>query len=149
MYDKNGTITRAGAEQAIREGGSVLLAGQLHRTVDTLPGEEWFASTSANAESAALQQLLRQRQAIDKQITELGTGGGGGAGATGNVATAGAAGDDLDGLNAAELKSRAKAVGIEGADGMRKADLVEALRAAPATTNTALADQNAGDQQHP
>jgi hypothetical protein len=129
MYDKNGTITRAGAEQAIREGGSVLLAGQLHRTVDTLPGEEWFASTSA--------------------ITELGTGGGGGAGATGNVATAGAAGDDLDGLNAAELKSRAKAVGIEGADGMRKADLVEALRAAPATTNTALADQNAGDQQHP
>jgi hypothetical protein len=167
MYNQKGTILRSAAETAIREGGSVLIGGRLYNRVELLPSEADFARGDEAAENAARENILRQRQALDDQLARLGQGGGNVA--TANASPAGAQtatttrrraastastgttggdgsgdasdqGDGLERLSVAELKDRAKAAGVPNADGMKKADLVDALRAAP-PANTAPADQ--------
>lgn len=72
MYDAKGKLTRSGAQQAIAEGGSVLIDGKLYVNAANLPGEADFAKGDQLAENAARENLIRQQQAISEQLAKLG-----------------------------------------------------------------------------
>lgn len=74
MYDKNGKLTRAGAEQVIRDGGSAMIGGKLYSKAESLPDEAEFAKGDVAAENAARENLMRQRRELDEQIGRLGAG---------------------------------------------------------------------------
>lgn len=71
MYDANGRLTRAAAEQAIKEGGSVTLGGNKYTRLDELPPETVFAVGDAQATQRALDGLAAQRKALDEQEAKL------------------------------------------------------------------------------
>lgn len=71
MYDANGKLTRAGAEQAIREGGTVTLNGRMYGKIETLPPETEFAVGDEQATTKALEGLKAQREALDAQEKKL------------------------------------------------------------------------------
>jgi type IV secretory pathway VirB10-like protein len=62
-----GELTRAGMEQAIGGGGSVLHKGALHTKVDTLPSEAELAGTDVKAQDAALERIDAQQAELDRQ----------------------------------------------------------------------------------
>jgi hypothetical protein len=69
---KDGKLTRSGMEHVIRSGGSVLHDGTVYTKLDTLPSEADLAKGDADAENAARENLLRQREALDQQLASLG-----------------------------------------------------------------------------
>jgi hypothetical protein len=71
QYDAKGKLTRAGAEQVIRSGGSVSFGGRVITSVDKLPSDAEFARGDAAAERAARARLEEQRRAIDAQLAGL------------------------------------------------------------------------------
>lgn len=71
LYDANGIITRAGAEAAIRDGGSVLYKGTLRKTLADLPTETELAVGDPEATKKALDGLAAQRKALDEQEQKL------------------------------------------------------------------------------
>lgn len=71
MYDSNHKITRAGAEQAIREGGTVFVGGRLYGRVESLPPETEFAVGDSDATRRALEGLKATRAQLDEQERKL------------------------------------------------------------------------------
>lgn len=71
MYDVKGNITRAGAEQVIREGGTVHMRGKEYRTLQSLPTEAEFAVGDPEATQKALDGLAAQRAQLDEQEKKL------------------------------------------------------------------------------
>jgi hypothetical protein len=70
---ENGKLTRNGALQVIRGGGSVIIGGkQIDREQD-LPDEADFAGDDEAAQEAARQRLVEQQKLIDAQLNKLGT----------------------------------------------------------------------------
>lgn len=69
--DAKGNLTRAGMEQVIREGGSVLHKGQLHARVETLPSEAELAEGDEQATTQVLDGIRRQREQLDQQERKL------------------------------------------------------------------------------
>lgn len=76
----NGKLTREGAIEVIKEGGSVSLTttdengkvtAATYSRVEDLPDEADFARGDEAAEAAALENLHRQREATDAQIARL------------------------------------------------------------------------------
>jgi methylmalonyl-CoA mutase N-terminal domain/subunit len=124
MYDPKGRITRQGAEQAIREGGSVIIGGTIYTRVENLPSEADFAQGDQEAENRARENLLRQRQALDEQLAKLGSE------RARPVAPAQPkpSGENLDDLTVAELKDRARDAEVKGFSDMNKAELIDALK---------------------
>ncbi len=59
-----GTLTRAGMEKVIGEGGSVMWDGEVHSTLGTLPDEIELGKHDAKAQAAIAQN-------IDEQIAKL------------------------------------------------------------------------------
>lgn len=125
QYDAKGRITRAGAEQAIREGGSAIVGGRQYTTIESLPGEAEFARGDAAAEAQARENLLRQKHQIEDQIARLGQGSpatapqggspaGGGDDRGGDEEIAGHRLRDFDGMSDKEILA---------VEGVTKADL--------------------------
>jgi uncharacterized protein (DUF3084 family) len=71
MYDVNGKLTRAGAEQAIKEGGVVTIGKTMYSRVEQLPPETEFAVGDAEATQKALDGLKAQRAQLDEQEKKL------------------------------------------------------------------------------
>lgn len=71
MYDVNGKLTRAGAEQAIKEGGVVTIGKTMYSRVEQLPPETEFAVGDAEATQKALDGLKAQRAQLDEQEKRL------------------------------------------------------------------------------
>lgn len=71
MYDAKGNITRAGAEEVIRTGGTVHLRGKEYRTLQSLPTEAEFAVGDPEATQKALDGISAQRAALDEQERKL------------------------------------------------------------------------------
>src|SRR4051812_5199852 len=73
IYDEKGNITRAGAEQVIREGGSVAIKGKLYMKVEQLPNEAEFVKGDKEAGASAkarLEKVIADAQAQLKVIKE-------------------------------------------------------------------------------
>lgn len=73
IYDEKGRITRAGAEQVIREGGSVAIGGKLYQSIDKLPNEAEFAKgdkDSGVGAKARLEKTIADAQAQLKTIKD-------------------------------------------------------------------------------
>jgi hypothetical protein len=68
---REGKLTRAGMEHAIRTGGSVTINGAVINTLDRLPTEVDLARGDDVAEAAALENINRQRAALDAQEASL------------------------------------------------------------------------------
>jgi hypothetical protein len=72
MFDpKTHKLTRAGAEQAIREGGSVRVGNKLVTRLEDIPPESEFAVGDADATKKALEGLEAQRAHLDEQEKKL------------------------------------------------------------------------------
>lgn len=71
MYDKQGKMTRAGMEQVIRDGGSVLHGGKLHTRLDTLPTAADLAAGDEQATAEALAGIEAQQKSLDAQRQKL------------------------------------------------------------------------------
>lgn len=135
MYDANGKLTRAGAVDVIKGGGSVLVNGKLYTNVDRLPGEAEFAKGDTAAEKAArarLQQTLRETQ-VQLDALEAPAGSGDANQANNEQST-----DGLEEMTIVNLKELAKSINVESWGTMNKASLIAAIRAkrveAPAGT---------------
>lgn len=71
QYDKKGRLTRAGAEQAIREGGSVAFAKRIYTKIEDLPSHAEFAKGDTEAEEAAKAILQQQIASAQAQLASL------------------------------------------------------------------------------
>lgn len=71
MYDEKGRLTREGAINQIKAGGSVLINGKLYNKVENLPGEADFAKGDTTAEDSARESLLKQKADIEAQLKSL------------------------------------------------------------------------------
>lgn len=71
MYDKNGKMTRAGMEETIKAGGSVLHGGKLYTRVETLPTAADLAAGDEQATAEALAGLDAQQRSLEEQRTRL------------------------------------------------------------------------------
>jgi hypothetical protein len=84
MYDENDRLTRAGAEQVIRDGGTVHLTRRTlnpdgtfktltreYKTVSSLPSEVEFAVDDPSAHQKALEGLKAQREQLDAQERKI------------------------------------------------------------------------------
>lgn len=69
--DARGNLTRAGMEQVIREGGSVLHNGRVIGRVEALPSDADLAVGDEQATTAALDGLRAQREQLDAQERKL------------------------------------------------------------------------------
>lgn len=72
LYDKEGNITREGAEKVIREGGSVAIKGRLYSSIDKLPNEADFAGDNAESQANARAKLEKQVADAQAQLQKLG-----------------------------------------------------------------------------
>jgi hypothetical protein len=70
-HDPQGNLTRAGMEQVLREGGSVLHKGQVIGRAEALPTEADLAAGDEQATAKALEGLKAQRDALDAQEKKL------------------------------------------------------------------------------
>lgn len=74
----DGKLTRAGMEQAIKDGGSVIYrkpgdkASKVLTSLAELPTEADLAAGDSQKESQARENLLRQKDAIDKELAKIG-----------------------------------------------------------------------------
>jgi hypothetical protein len=68
----DGKLTRAGMEQAIKDGGSVMYKGKILTSLDQLPSEADLAAGDSQRESQARENLLKQKDAIDKELAKIG-----------------------------------------------------------------------------
>jgi hypothetical protein len=75
MYDKQGNITREGAEKVIREGGSVAIKGKLYSSIDKLPNEADFAAGDPASEANARVKLEKTIADAQAQLKKLGPAG--------------------------------------------------------------------------
>jgi hypothetical protein len=105
MYDDKGNITRAGAEQVIRGGGSVSINGKLYQTVESLPDESVFAAGNPKAEADARAKLEKQIADAQAQLQRLGPVG---AVAEAKPAHKGAVETEGDGPNAGHQRRAGK-----------------------------------------
>jgi hypothetical protein len=71
MYDQNHKLTRAGMEQIIKGGGTVLHKGAIIGRVEALPSEADLAAGDEDAERRALAGLEEQQRALDAQRDRL------------------------------------------------------------------------------
>lgn len=78
MYDDKGNITREGAEQVIREGGTVSINGKTYQTIDSLPDEASFAAGNPGAEAGVRDRLAKQIADAQAQLARLGPAPSGG-----------------------------------------------------------------------
>lgn len=69
--DQNGKITRAGAEEVIKAGGSVCFRGAIVTDVRQLPPESAFAAGSAQQTQEALENIQRRREELAREETAL------------------------------------------------------------------------------
>jgi hypothetical protein len=74
--DREGRLTRAGMEEVIREGGSVLHNGEVHTDLQRLPSSVDLARGDAVRERQERDRLLGHRAALDAQLAQLGPGPG-------------------------------------------------------------------------
>jgi hypothetical protein len=71
MYDKQGRLTRQGAEQIIASGGSVLHGGHLHTKIDTLPSDAAFSKGDPEREKQARERIRAERDRLDREESML------------------------------------------------------------------------------
>ena len=71
LRDAQGGLTRAGMEQVLREGGSVLHKGQVITTAAGLPSEADLAAGDEDATRRALEGLEAQEKSLQEQRKKL------------------------------------------------------------------------------
>jgi hypothetical protein len=71
VRDPDGRLTREGMEHAVRTGGSVLLAGEVHTDLSALPSAADLARDDERRASQERDNLLKQRAALDAELAKL------------------------------------------------------------------------------
>jgi hypothetical protein len=71
LRDESGNLTRAGMEQALREGGAVMYHGNVIETVDDLPDEVELVKGNERARKALADSLDAQLAALSTQRARL------------------------------------------------------------------------------
>jgi hypothetical protein len=71
LRDERGDLTRAGMEQAIREGGSVMWRGDVIEFMDDLPPEEELVAGNAEAAAALRRSLEAQAMEVGQRLARL------------------------------------------------------------------------------
>ena len=123
MFDRNGKLTRNGAAEIIREGGSVCIKGVVISDLAALPSEAYFAKGDANAEAIARRNLEREIAEKQAQLNALNKPSP--VSTTPGTVTKYAS---LEGLGTEQLKERAKQAGVPHYWTMGDEKLVAAIR---------------------
>jgi hypothetical protein len=71
VRDPDGRLTREGMEHAVRTGGSVLMAGEVHTDLSALPSAADLARDDERRASQERDNLLKQRAALDAELAKL------------------------------------------------------------------------------
>ena len=70
-FTTNYRITRADAEATIRTAGSFTLNGVRYTSIEDLPSAKEFDAANSKATKATRDDLVKQREALDKQLEEV------------------------------------------------------------------------------
>lgn len=123
------SISRQRMEETIRGGGSVMVGSRIIDNIRDLPSEVELAKGDKTATQSVRESLLAKRAETERQIAELDAAGT----PTGEDSTGEPTVIDLETLTVAQLKEVAEERQIPLTADMKKADIVDAIRAAAPT----------------